>query len=104
MRKRMWILLLALALAATAGVASIAALANYEAGAAARVSEDALKKGGYTLAEYNGVIGVYEGDRLLMTADVPLESLREVDREQIVRGIAVDTWEQAVRLLEDFGA
>lgn len=104
MKSRLWILLLALTLAAATGAASIAALANYDAETAGRVSEDTLKKGGYTLAAYNGVIGVFEGDTLLMTADVPLEGLRAVDREQIARGIAVDTWEEAVKLLEDFGA
>ncbi len=104
MKSRLWILLLALALAAATGVASIAALANFEAGTAAGVREEMLEKGGYTLAAYNGVIGVFEGDTLLMTADVPLEGLRAVDREQIARGIAVDTWEEAVKLLEDFGS
>ena len=104
MKSRLWILLLALALAAATGVASIAALANFDAPAGTPAGQDALEKGGYTLAAYNGVIGVFEGDKLVMAADVPLEGLRAVDREEIARGIAVDTWEQALRLLEDFGA
>ncbi len=104
MRNRMWILLLALSLAAVGGAASIAAAARFDEDTRERVSEESMAKRGYVLAEYNGVIGLFEGDELLMTSDVPVSALRSADRELIARGITAETWEQAVKLLEDFGA
>ncbi len=104
MRNRMWILFLAISTALAAGAVSLAAVTAAENEQEMPPARAAMEPMGYTLAEYNGYIGLFEGERLILMAEVPVAGLRRTDRELITRGINADTYEQAMRLLEDFGA
>ncbi len=105
MRKRFWILAAAVALAAAGGITSAAVAASGFEGEARRARVEAdLTAGGYVLADHEGHVGLFDGDRLILDAGIPVSGLRQIDRELIVQGIRADTYEDALRLLEDLGA
>ncbi|MBR5381190.1 MAG: hypothetical protein IK136_01070 [Oscillospiraceae bacterium] len=56
----------------------------------------------YTLRACEGGVGVYFGGDELTVAPIDLAALRSIDRDMFSRGVSVATWEEAVRLLEDF--
>ncbi len=102
MKKRFWILaaLLALSLLAAATAAAVCTAQD-------RVPEEeppAAEAGGYILTAAEGTIGLYRDGELILRTDVPLAGLRETDRVQVEAGIRLETFEEALMLLEDFGA
>lgn len=101
-KARLWILLAAAALALAGVTASAAAAAGYEG--RPRPAEESPAELGYVLTDYEGVIGVYHGDALILLTDVRLDTLRRADRELLEEGIEVDTYEALMRLLQDFDA
>ncbi len=104
MKRRLWILAAAVTLAAAGGVTSAAVAAGAESAARRAPDEAALASGGYVLADHNGQVALYEGEELLWEAEIPVSGLRKADRELIAQGIPAQTYEQALRLLEDLGA
>ena len=102
MKVRLWILIAAAALACAGGIACIAAAAAYEG--PERQEERELISAGYILAAAEGNIGVYRGGELIMRTDVRLEGLRRGDRELIEAGIHAETYEDVMKLLQDFDA
>ena len=98
-KTRLWILLTAatLALAGAAGAVAAAAYAPEES-----AIEESPAEMGYVLTDCEGVIGVYRGGELILRTDVPLATLRRVDREMLRAGIEVETYEALMRLLQDF--
>lgn len=62
--------------------------------------------GAYRLGEHQGLVAVYSqasGQPVSIT-DIELASLRQADREAIVRGIQAETKEELLSLLEDLGS
>ncbi len=59
---------------------------------------------GYTLTEFEGGIGVFRDGELIMRSEVDIDGLRRVDRELLRQGIETVSFEDALRLLEDFGS
>lgn len=61
---------------------------------------------GYVLKLYSGCIAVYGrgDDKPLFETDIRAESLRERDRVQLTSGIEADSYEEIVRLLEDYNS
>lgn len=102
MKKRIWALSIALALAVTGCTAAAAAAASYDDRRPAPVSE--AEEQGYVLTEYEGGIGVWHGQELILTLPVELESLRKSDRELIRQGISSGDFQKILGLLEDFGS
>ena len=58
----------------------------------------------YYLRDYNGRIGVYQGEKLLQCTEIPVSSLRNSDQLLIEKGISTDSWDDLLMLLEDFGS
>ncbi len=101
MKKRFWILAALLTLTLLAAVTAAAvctAPAPEEEPPAAQVSD------GYILTASEGTLGLYRDGELILRTDIPLASLRQVDRVQVEAGIRLSTFEEALMLLEDFGA
>lgn len=101
-KARLWILLTAAALALAGVTAGAAAAASYED--RARPAEESPAELGYILTDYEGVIGVFRGGVLILQTDVRLDTLRRADRELLMEGIEVDSYEALMRLLQDFDA
>ena len=82
------------------------AVRNAAAVAAASVQASGLA-GGYTLRAFNGHIAVFCGDIKDLPAvetTIDVGSLRAVDREKLSGGIRVQTYDEVLKLLEDFGS
>jgi len=58
----------------------------------------------YTIKEFNGNIAVFEGDELIRSVDVDLETFRAEDRELLKKGIEVKTREEMAQVLEDYSS
>lgn len=61
----------------------------------------------YILMEHSGVIAVFMpagGDEPVSLTDIPVDTLRSVDRELLREGIAVSDREELLTLLEDLGS
>jgi hypothetical protein len=62
---------------------------------------------GYTLKAYNGHIAVFYGDikdsPAIETA-IDVDTLRAVDRDKLDAGIVVESYDEVLKLLEDFGS
>lgn len=61
----------------------------------------------YVVRAYNGEICVFYADRPDVPAvytGIALSSLRDSDRELVEKGIKLDTYEELVGILEDFGS
>lgn len=105
MKNRIWILAAAVTLAAAGCIASAAVAATFEEEAEIPEPQAGLSvESGYVLADHQGNIGLFEGDRLILEAEIPVSGLRQADQQLIAQGIRAETWEEAMRLLEDFGA
>lgn len=61
---------------------------------------------GYILRSRDGYIGVYYKDHghPIYVTNIPLASLREVDRADIEAGLTVETRLELIKLLEDLGS
>ena len=83
--------------AAAAPAAAIAAADNGSAGS-----------GQYLLRNCGDYVGVFDRsggrDTLVTVTDIPLAGLRAQDREALEQGIAVESREELLLLLEDFGS
>lgn len=102
MKKRLVIICAALALAVTGCTAAVAMAANYtETPAPAGGTPEPE---GYLLTRYGDGIGVYRGEELILSVPVNVEGLRDVDRELIANGIETQSYDDVLKLLEDFGA
>ena len=99
MRKRFWILAALLALSILAAVTA-AALCEVRGPAPA---QDPAPEG-YVLTGADGMIGVFRNGELILRTDVRLDGLRVGDRALVEEGIRSDSYEEILRLLEDFGA
>jgi hypothetical protein len=67
----------------------------------------ALVSGGYCLRAYQGHIAVfYDGmkDSPAVETAITVSQLRAVDRAKLESGIFVQTYEEVLKLLEDFGS
>lgn len=58
----------------------------------------------YYLRDYNGWIGVYQGEELLHCTEISVDSLRNRDRLLLEEGIQTDSWDELLLLLEDLGS
>ncbi len=58
----------------------------------------------YTVADENGKIGVYYMGELMYLTDIRTDGLREIDKDLLGRGIETSSYEDVLRLLEDFGS
>ena len=61
---------------------------------------------GYMLKEVEGYIGVFYYGRgyPAFITNIPLASLRGVDKEDVMQGIFISTRQELIALLEDFGS
>lgn len=62
---------------------------------------------GYWLRSFNGHIAVYyqkEDDSPMIETTIDVEGLRAVDRTMLEAGIGADSYEDVLKLLEDFGS
>lgn len=87
-------------------LAVVPALSVVEAEAAPVLSET-QESGSYWLRAYNGHIAVFfDGmdERPAIETTIDVESLRDVDREKLENGIEAATYEDVLKLLEDFGS
>jgi len=57
----------------------------------------------YTLRGYDGVICVFsDGDVPVLSTDIVVATLRSTDRALLEQGIRANSYEEVIRLLEDF--
>lgn len=112
MKSRIWILGGLLSISLLLAVFSTAAVFAFEPDAAAS-SESASTLAGetnnamsdkYVIADENGKIGVYYMGELIYLTDISTTGLRAVDRDLLGRGIETSSYEDVLRLLEDFGS
>jgi len=62
---------------------------------------------GYIVRAYNGHIAVFCGDITdspAIETTIEIDSLRAVDRDKLLAGIAVTSYDDVLKLLEDFGS
>ena len=82
------------------------AVRNAEASALASVHQTGAASG-YILRAYNGHIAVFYGDIIDspgIETTIEIGSLRTVDREKLEKGITVNSYDEVLKLLEDFGS
>ena len=111
MKKRLYISMTMCVLALATGIASIVVAAagpgeneyipTYSMTEELETDSDQT---GYMLADDNGLIGVYQGGQLLYVTDIAVKGLRAVDRELLERGIETSSYEDVLKMLEDFGS
>ena len=113
MKTRIWLTgglcAAAVMLAGMSTAAVLAEDAEAQAGAAVlhtqiEQADDESRAGKYIVADLAGRIGVYYMDQLIYTADIETAGLRALDRELLARGIETSSYEDVLRLLEDFGS
>lgn len=100
MKKRFWILATLLALSLLAAVTAAALCTAQESDE----PDGPAVEGGYILTASEGTLGIFRDGELILRTDVPLATLREADRVQVEAGIRLESYEEALMLLEDFGA
>lgn len=92
--------LMIVALAVTAAIKSATAVVP----AAAAGSEGEKS---YLLRAYNGHIAVFFGedtDSAVIETTIEVDGLRTVDKEKLSQGIVAHSYEEVLKLLEDFGS
>ena len=103
----------ALALAALFGVGAVFALAAGENVAAEPMMRtetsytEVSARETYILRTLGGRVAVFSSanaDVPLLETDISVDGLRAVDQDKLAAGIRTDSYEQIVRLLEDFGS
>ena len=102
MKKRLIIACAAILLAVTGCTAAVAVAAGGEDTKAP--AEEELRAEGYTLTRYGDGIGVFREGELVLEVPVDVDGLRGVDKELIEKGIGSLSYEDILKLLEDFGA
>lgn len=75
-----------------------------QGGAAIVVEEPSQPEGNMLVTELNGRVCVYQDGELYLITDTPVASLPAQDREDLARGIVVETQQELHQILEDFGA
>ena len=102
MKKRLIIACAAILLAVTGCTAAVAVAAGSaeDGEPVGEVSTDE----GYVLTRYGDGIGVFRQGELVLEVPVNVDSLRGVDKELIEKGIGSLSYEDILKLLEDFGA
>ena len=69
--------------------------------------QETLADNNYILRAYNGHIAVYYGD-IKNSPDIEttiaVDKLRSIDREKLQEGIVADSYDEVLKLLEDFGS
>ena len=73
----------------------------------APVLAEAARREQYWLRAYNGHIAVFfnaESDVPAIETTIEIDTLRDVDQAKLMEGIAADTYEEVLKLLEDFGS
>ena len=75
-----------------------------QGGAAIAVEEPEEGGGNMIVSEHNGRVCVYQDGELILQTDTPVASLPSRDREQLARGISVETQQELHQILEDFGS
>lgn len=67
-------------------------------------AEATTTQGGYFIKEYGGRVSVIKdgSDVPEMIFDIQTKLLPEVDRQQLSQGIYVETYEELIRLVEDY--
>ncbi len=103
MKKRLIIACAAILLAVTGCTAAVAVAAGGE-DTKAPATEEELRAEGYTLTRYGDGIGVFREGELVLEVPVDVDGLRGVDKELIEKGIGSLSYEDILKLLEDFGA
>lgn len=60
----------------------------------------------YTVSEYHGVVAVFFGNDIapMLETEIPVSGLRENDRAMVEEGIAAESYNEVLCLLEDFGS
>ena len=66
-------------------------------------SEDDYKTG-YYLSVNKGYLAVFYNNDVIYTSNIKVENLRNVDREMLEDGIKAESYEEVLRMLEDFGS
>ena len=65
--------------------------------------EEMQRKYTHTLKEYNGIIGVYDGEgSLIREVDITVDSLPDADRQDLLIGIRVYSSDELERILDEF--
>ena len=84
-------------------VAQILAVTEYTVGSLAEIED---RPEGYILKGRDGYIGVYYRDHghPIYITNIPLSSLRSIDREDIEAGLVVESRIELIKILEDFGS
>ena len=103
MKKRLIVLGTALLLALTGCTAAIAAASAGPEEESEHTGADPAAEG-YVLTRYGDGIGVFCGDELVISLPVNVDSLRDVDRALIENGIETASYDDALKLLEDFSS
>ena len=97
---------------AAAALTSVGVTLGAGAGQSARpepppLVADAEQAGKYIVRAHNGKIALFTDDFTLTPAietDIDISGLRAYDRRLLENGIVVSTYEDVLRLLEDFGS
>ncbi|UOO37023.1 BofC C-terminal domain-containing protein [Oscillospiraceae bacterium CM] len=87
-------------------LAATAVIQDVSAGTPA-VQADNQETGRYVIGAYNGRVAVFfGGDRKapVIETTIDISSLRAVDRQKLDQGIDAATYEDVLRLLEDFSS
>lgn len=59
--------------------------------------------GHYRISEYRGIIGVFDGDGVLIrTVNVRVDTLPAVDQEALAAGIPADTWQDMMDIVDAY--
>ena len=75
-----------------------------QGGAAIVVEEPSTAGGNMLVTECDGCVCVYLDGELYLRTNTPVASLPAQDRDQLARGIIVETQQELHQILEDFGA
>ena len=75
-----------------------------QGGAAIVVEEPSAPGGNMLVTECDGRVCVYLDGELYLMTNTPVASRPAQDREQLARGIVVETQQELHQILEDFGA
>ena len=97
--------LLVMGLALSAGIDRSADIAIGAQQSETPPAVTAERQGGYIIRSHNGKIALFTNDFTTtptVETDIDVNMLRAYDRQLLERGIEVSTYEEVLRLLEDF--
>ena len=60
----------------------------------------------YLVKEHNGMVAVFMSDEVspVIETDIPVNGLRQTDRELMEQGVVLESYTEVLYLLEDFGS